>query len=171
MSLLGKLLTVPVIRDWVINQAMKTEYYHIPGYMNRWWFFNGDVKEGIPQYRWLPRFRIHHILREDEDRPLHDHPADFRTWVLKGYYVHETEKLEQGVWKSHFSIYEAGDSYKLKFGEFHSIRHVSNGGVWTLFMLGPSKGVWGFKVDGKKVPWREYMAQKKRMDYGDKVKE
>jgi hypothetical protein len=30
--------------------------------------------------------------------------------------------------------------------------------VWTLFCLGRQKGEWGFMVEGKKVPWREYLA-------------
>lgn len=45
-------------------------------YMRRWRFFPD----------WLPGFRIHNILRSDDDRALHDHPFSFLTIILKGGY-------------------------------------------------------------------------------------
>ena len=34
---------------------------------------------------------------------------------------------------------------------------VSPGGVYTLFMTGPFKEMWGFNVNGVKVPFRQYI--------------
>jgi hypothetical protein len=50
-----------------------------------------------------------------------------------------------------------GDTARLMFGEYHRIAQISDGGVWTLFITGRNRGTWGFMVDGKKVPWREYL--------------
>lgn len=37
------------------------------------------------------------------------------------------------------------------------LRAVCDGGAWTLFISWRWRGVWGFLVDGRKVPWREYL--------------
>lgn len=39
----------------------------------------------------------------------------------------------------------------------HRISEVSEGGVYTLFISGKWRGVWGFLVDGVKVPWKKYL--------------
>jgi hypothetical protein len=49
-----------------------------------------------------------------------------------------------------------GDTATIKFGEYHSIDYVSKGGVYTMFITWDYRGTWGFLVNGKKVPWREY---------------
>jgi hypothetical protein len=49
-----------------------------------------------------------------------------------------------------------GDTAQLRYGEYHNITEVSEGGVWTMFIMGPYQGTWGFLVDGVKIPWREY---------------
>lgn len=53
-----------------------------------------------------------------------------------------------------------GDTSTLRFGEFHHIREVSPGGVWTLFITGRKRGSWGFRLpDGTKVNYRDYSEQ------------
>jgi hypothetical protein len=49
-----------------------------------------------------------------------------------------------------------GDTATIKLGEYHSIDYVSDGGVYTMFITWDYRGTWGFLVNGKKVPWREY---------------
>jgi hypothetical protein len=63
------------------------------------------------------------------------------------------EQREDGVtW-----VRNQGDTATLRYGEYHRIDRISRGGVWTLFITGRHRGIWGFKVDGVKVPWREYV--------------
>ena len=160
-------LPVKYLADWLIRRAKKTPFSHLDGYMNRWWLFNpyqdsnGDKIKQNWLMRWLPSIRVHHILRADLDRHLHDHPWNARSIILKGWYIEERED------KAFFSFVfnapalerfrrSAGDTAKLKFGEYHRITEVSPGGVYTLFITFGYQGTWGFKVDGKKVPWREY---------------
>lgn len=150
----------PFMVRYLVMRAMQTPYLHLTGYMNRYWLFNPYEPESDgrdAKYRWLPSVRVHHILRKDMDRAMHDHPWDARTVILYGYY--KEIRLENGE-ERHYARY-AGDTAKLNFGEYHTITEVSEGGVWTLFITWPYKGTWGFLVDGVKVPWREYLAKHK----------
>lgn len=158
----------PRVADWLIRRAMKTPFTHLPGYMNRYWLFNAyDSKDGKPAtpISWLPSIRVHHILRPDEDRHLHDHPWDARTIILKGGYVEEKLCAYGVAADGQFyertapSIRLPGDTTPIRFGEFHSIMTVPEAGAWTMFITFRYRGVWGFLVDGRKVPWREYKAQ------------
>ena len=45
---------------------------------------------------------------------------------------------------------------RLLYGQYHRISAISDDGVWTLFITGRKRGTWGFWVNGRKVPWREY---------------
>lgn len=148
------IISRPVIANWLIRRAQKTPYLHLPGYMNRWWLFNRyDLKTGVQkrrQWRFPVSIRVHHILVEDRDRVLHDHPWNARTVILKGWYL---EEREGGKWH----IRRRGATAKLRFGEYHRIADVSEGGVYTLFITGKYRGTWGFWVDGRKVPYSEYL--------------
>lgn len=169
-QLFAWIVSRPRISAYLIQRAQKTPYTHLPGYMNRYWLFNAYKKingDEITPIPWLPSIRIHHILRRDGDRHVHDHPWDARTVILKGKYMEKRlterdyEMLELvGGWDPECEPFERkrGDTAPLKFGEYHSIIAVSDGGVWTMFITFGYQGMWGFLVDGKKMPWREYMA-------------
>lgn len=167
----------PIVVNYLIKRAQRTPYFHLDGYMNRWWLFNGygfslaqdDQTRHERKIRWLPSVRIHHILREDNARDMHDHPWDARTIILKGWYDEERLERKQDEWSLMVGCGEPewedkivtytrqrGDTARLNYGEYHNIRAVSKEGVWTLFMTWDYKGTWGFLVNGKKVPWREY---------------
>ncbi len=150
------------VSDWLIQRAMRTPYTHIMSvdgkeiYMGRWWLFNPYPASGEAKrfgWGWLPSVRIHHIMREDDDRHLHDHPWNARTIVLEGWYA---EEKPNGNWHRF-----RGYTGRLLFGEYHRITCVPEVGVWTLFITWKQRGVWGFDVDGVKVPWREYLATEK----------
>lgn len=94
---------------------------------------------------------------------MHDHPWNARTFILRGGYV-EVRPTEHGEYytmpgyqlhKKHYRW--AGETCRLRFGEYHRIVEVSEGGVWTLFVTGKYRGTWGFLVDGSKVQWRKYL--------------
>ena len=155
----------PVAR-YLIRRSKRTPYFNLPGYMNRWWLFNGypDSAPGTDRdrfearrWRYLPSIRIHHILREDRGVHMHDHPWNARTIILDGFYVERRERGCQYVRR-------AGDTAAIRFGEFHHIERVSDGGVMTLFIAWNYLGTWGFKVDGRKIPHREYLAHASRVD-------
>lgn len=152
------------VRDWLIRRAKRTPYYDIKGpddsvYMGRWWLFNpygkdGDGNQTPARLSWLPSIRIHHIMRPDSDRHMHDHPWNARTIILKGWY---SEERPAGQGNRSMHMRAAGYSGRLMFGQYHRIDEISPGGVWTLFITWSKRGTWGFDVDGTKVPWREYL--------------
>lgn len=157
--LLAEFLSMPRVSAWIIQRAQRTPYIHLDGYMMRWWLFNpyqkqnGDyVKQGWLMRR-LPSIRVHHILRADTGQHMHDHPWDARTIILRGAYA-ESYLHRSG---SFTAFRSPGDTRAIRFGEYHRIDRVLDGGVYTLFFTWKYVGTWGFLVDGKKVPWREYL--------------
>jgi hypothetical protein len=182
---IAKLLARPAIAEWLIARAKLTPYQHIMSadgtemYMGRWWLFNPYSRETHKAALWwCPwSFRIHHIMRPDEDRDLHDHPWNARTIILRGWY---TEQRPAGAeWKKavmagmvsnpeqkwvdwvmkdacEWIKRDQGDTASLNHGEYHRIDQVSPGGVITLFITSKWRGDWGFLVNGVKVPWRTY---------------
>lgn len=156
---------IPAVSDAIIRRAQRTPYTHIMDrdgrsvYMGRWWLFNaygkGPAGEVLPpRWPWLPSVRVHHIMRPDLDRHLHDHPWNARTIVLRGWYYEERPRPEPAR-TLHCAAF-LGCTGRLLFGQYHRITDISEGGVWTLFFTWRHQGTWGYLVDGKKVPHREY---------------
>lgn len=183
--LVAKVLARPAIADWLIARAKLTPYQHIMSadgtemYMGRWRLFNpysGTTHK--PAHWWFPwSIRIHHILRHDNDRDLHDHPWNARTIILRGWYNEQRPASEEWKRAVHSGLVpnpdpkfvdwimrdacewirrDAGDTATLNHGEYHRIDRVSPGGVITLFITSKWRGDWGFLVNGVKVPWRTY---------------
>lgn len=163
--LIARYVARPTVHAWLIEKS--TPYTHIYGpdeslYMGRWWLFNPYRTHGGGTGRkwadWLPSVRLHHIVRPDADRHLHDHPWNARTIILKGWYIEERPVAGNENLRT---VYRRGEGYtgRLLFGQYHRISKVSEKGVWTLFITWRKKGTWGFLVDGKKVPWREYLGE------------
>lgn len=167
--MIARFLARPGVVAWLIRRAMRTPYTHLSGpdgvYMERYWLFNpyqpNSDGRGRKWGEWLPSVRLHRIMREDRDEHMHDHPWNARTFILRGWYWelrpmapdHPHYGLADGV-----HLYRgAGDTVALRFKEYHKIVQVSDGGVWTLFITWRYRGTWGFMVDGRKVPWREYL--------------
>ena len=182
--IIAKVLARPAIAEWLIARAKLTPYQHIMSadgtemYMGRWWLFNPYSRKTHKPALWLCpwSFRIHHIMRPDEDRDLHDHPWNARTIILRGWYT-EQRLLQPDDPALHLLLMKAselrqsfdaafqatehidrrpGDTARLNHGEYHRIDQVSPGGVITLFITSKWRGDWGFLVNGVKVPWRTY---------------
>lgn len=150
----------PYVIAWIKTYAAARPYSHLTHndgkpYMSRWWLMPRwllapDETGHLFPKGWVPiKIRLHHIHSEDYDRDLHDHPADYRTMLIDGYYV------EEDVFGNRRG-YLAGDSRCARAETFHRISMVSEKGVWTIFMMGKKRLSWGFLVNGHKVPWRKY---------------
>lgn len=156
----------PAVTAWLIRRAQRTPYVHITGpdgsvYMERYWLFNANPPESSGKRPWWQfpiSIRLHRIMRADDDRGhLHDHPWNARTIILAGSYIELRQDVRPSSKKGAQIARVEGDTAALRFGEFHRIIAVSPGGVWTLFITGRYRGVWGFDVNGGKVPWREFL--------------
>lgn len=146
------------VADYLIRRSQRTPYTPIGEYMDRWWLFNPYIPDQ-PKKGWfknlLPSIRVHHIKLPDDARHLHDHPWDARTIILRGYYV-ECKLTKLGTC---YSYRFRGDTGAIKLNDFHAINEVSLGGVYTLFFTWKYMGTWGFLVDDKKIPYKEYLGQ------------
>ena len=169
----------PRVANWLIERSKRTPYSDITSrdgsdvYMGRWWLFNpygkGPHGEATPpRWEWLPSIRVHHIMRADDDVHLHDHPWNARTIVLRGGYVEERPFSSVGpnhglrqfageLWPRSIHKRHTGYTGPVKYESYHRISHVTPGGVFTLWFTWRYRGTWGFLVDGRKVPWREYL--------------
>lgn len=149
--------------DRIISLGQRNPYshlYHSDGsdYMGRWWLMprwlcSWDERGHPYPFSWLPRIvRLHHIRSEDWDRDIHDHPADYRTILLRGWY------MEQDIYGNK-RMFNAGQTRTARAETFHRITEISPGGVWTIFIMAKKRNSWGFLVDGVKVPWRKYTSK------------
>lgn len=157
--------STPVLKRAVVSYAMNRPYFDIYNedgalYMRRWWllpkFALGKDENGNPfPKKWVSWFapRLHHIVRPDEDRHLHDHPFNYRTMIIEGWY------LEEDIWGS-VKLCDTGSTRTGTAQTFHKINEISDGGVWTIFITKRRVHDWGFLVDGRKVHWKEYITNK-----------
>ena len=143
--------------------AVTSPYTDIGDYMSRWWFIKHPDKKGEPDYGTLrnkfrefyPFYaRFHHIKREDEGRDHHDHPFDFTSIIVRGWY--REERLVNG--KPQQFTHNEGSTVSCTTGQFHRIIEVSPGGVLTFVIHNRRKShSWGFMVNGRWIHHEEYI--------------
>lgn len=96
---------------------------------------------------WFSIF-FHRIYRADNQRDLHDHPWNFFSIILRGWYgenvPREDSRGQEYVKRRWFNFKVAEDR--------HSIRTVSRVPVWSLVFTGRRRRTWGFWVRDT-VPW------------------
>ena len=117
---------------------------HDDPYMQRWWV--------IPRN---PIFNIylHHFMRSDEDRALHDHPWINLSIILEGEYTEHT--IDAGG-VCHAVIRKAGQ-WKLRGARSAHRIELHNGPCWTLFITGPKIRTWGFHCPQGWRRWQDFV--------------
>lgn len=140
----------------------------IPDYWAWGWWLKNLGKPGfyiggkddpyLVRYYLLPRnpyfnVYLHHFLRSDDDRALHDHPWWFVSLILKGSYI---EHRENGY------SYRRGGSVAVRRPDvLHRVELLRPDGfrelpAWTLFFTGPKVREWGFKCPNGWLHWKEF---------------
>ncbi len=112
-------------------------------YLRRWWL--------IPRNRFFNVY-LHHFLRSDDGRALHDHPWWNLSVLLVGRYVEHTI-APGGI--NVLTERRAGDWKFRPAGAAHRIELV-DGPCWTLFVTGPRLREWGFHCPRGWVHWRDF---------------
>ncbi len=119
-------------------------------------FIIGGAEDPYIRRWWLKREResgsmyLHQIIRDDDDRALHDHPWPSTSIVLRGTLREVLPDGESRLLKpGSITSRAAKDAHRLE---------VVDGPVWTLFVTGPVERSWGFHCPKGWVPWREFVS-------------
>lgn len=166
-QLIAWLVVHTPIGKMIVRHALKHPFKHLDGYMERYWVWNPFMQKGVVKsrkYEWGPSIRLHHILRADNERDPHDHPWNSRRIILRGWYYEEQlhfdgpEYIKNREYLTRH-VRSEGHTSPLLFGQYHRIVEVSEGGVWTLFLMWDYQENWGFWQNGRKVPQRQYLGK------------
>lgn len=134
--------TIDDLAKWAETiMAREPDFVIGDNYLRRWWV--------IPRNAWSNVY-LHHILRNDDDRALHDHPADNRSVLIKGSY---REITEDGVF-----IREAGEVIDRAADTAHRLELINGEPAVSLFFMGPKIREWGFHCPNGWVHWRDFTA-------------
>lgn len=141
------------LRDWIFRRTRDARPPDVViggserPYLRRWWL--------IPRNRFLNVY-VHHFLRSDDDRALHDHPWVNCSLLLQGEYTEHTiaagginrrEILKAGAWRLRAS------------GRLSHRVELHAGECWTVFLTGPVYREWGFHCpDAGWIHWRKFTA-------------
>lgn len=118
-------------------------------YMERWYV--------LPHNRYFNIY-LHHFLRSDDDRALHDHPWASISLLLVGSY---REHLRGGKSKKrlqgHFYLRRAVTAHRIELADAFVVGHKQQ--VLTLFLTGPHIREWGFLCPQGWRHWRIFTKQ------------
>lgn len=173
-KLIARFLSQPAVAGWLVERAKKTPYSPIWKngvlYMERNWLFNpypltdADRAKQTWLSKKLPSARIHVIHQRDTDRDKHSHPWDSRTIILDNAYIEERRtgwREVDGKWVHDYTTRyrrQRGDTATLTPADYHRIVELEGDKpVTTLFITWEYAAKWGFLVEGKHIPWRQYL--------------
>lgn len=125
-------------------------------YMLRWWV--------IPRNRWFNIY-LHKIMRDDDDRALHDHPWWNVSILLAGAYrevmpdlkARRTPYTRIADLPTITKIRRRGSVVFRRAAASHRLE-VAEGPVWSLFITGPVLRTWGFHCPQGWKEWRRFVA-------------
>lgn len=92
---------------------------------------------------------LHHFVRNDWSRDLHDHPKRFISIGLKGSYVEETPRGER--------TYHAPWVRSFPATHIHRLRLVDEQECWTVVIVSRAVRKWGFWHGANWIPWKTYL--------------
>lgn len=119
-------------------------------YLRRW-FLRDEGDSGC--------LYLHQILRDDDDRALHDHPWDASVYIIEGCYREVREDCPAG------ELFGAGSYRHMQAETAHRVV-VVGGPVWTLCFTGKRRREWGFHCPQGWRPWQEFVSKRDRGEIG-----
>lgn len=96
---------------------------------------------------------LHHYLRRDEDRGVHDHPwGQACSLILAGGYVEK--RLDVAERRYFFKTRKPGRVFRMTGDDLHQIVTLPAKSSWSLFWHGPYTKAWGFvRMDGNRLTY------------------
>ncbi|UYY77764.1 hypothetical protein [Sphingomonas sp. R1] len=110
-----------------------------PAYLRRWWIVPRNEQQNV---------YLHEILRDDDDRALHDHPWANTSMLLIGRY---REITPEGAF-----IREPGSIVHRPAEALHRLELIDSEPCVSLFFTGPKVREWGFACPSGWVHWRDF---------------
>ena len=111
------------------------------------------VRYILVRFPWFGIF-VHHFLRGDYDRALHDHPWPFVALVLKGGYV---EQHDQTVYGEKTLVCHEPGSVLVRSAEWrHRVLLGEGCTSWSLVLVGRRQREWGFFTSTGWCLWRKF---------------
>ena len=108
-------------------------------YLRRWHL--------IPHNKWLNVY-LHNIVKDDDDRALHDHPWNSLSFLLAGDLREMTDN----------GIVHLTRRPKYRPGDYaHRLILSDSKPAWTLFITGPKIREWGFHCLNGWTHWTKYV--------------
>lgn len=119
---------------------------------------NVDAPQTLRWHLWIPkwvhnlgfRLNLHHWLRSDDDRALHDHRGDSLSLILSGGYYevtsHAWEPMQRKWYGPGSIIFRRGE-------QPHRVELKPGATAWTLWFRWPFRREWGFYCP---KGWRHY---------------
>jgi hypothetical protein len=141
------LLGLPEVQEWAFSYINKNP---IPNftigdsdyvYLQRWFI--------VPRNPWNNVY-LHRFLNSDDDRALHDHPWDNKSWIISG-------ECNEHVLGGSVIHRKAGDIVARNAIQAHRIELIS-GPLITLFFTGPIIRSWGFYCPQGWRHWRDFVS-------------
>lgn len=124
-------------------------------YMRRW---------KLLRSRWFG-VRLHHIVRSDADRELHDHPFTFVSFILRGgYWEHTIDGRRTWYGPGSIVVRSAEALHRLELED----EGRREGPAWTLVFRGPLRREWGFLCYGVWVHWKQFVADRYGVEKRDR---
>lgn len=107
-------------------------------YLLRWWL--------IPHNRFFNVY-LHHFLRSDDDRAMHDHPWWNLSVLLTGQYREHMPGKTKQRHRLNVVLRRATAIHRIE---------LTHGPVWTLFITGPKIREWGFHCPNGWRNWKVF---------------
>ena len=143
---------IAAIAKWFLGWMVGGPHFRIGDpaqpYMLRWYV--------LPRNK-LFNIYLHKILRDDDDRALHDHPWMSVSLLLKGKYTEVTDAGRESY---------SAPAIRLRYSTFSHRIELHGGTAWTLFFTGPVIRNWGFHCPKGWVRWQDFVDHNDRGNVG-----
>lgn len=117
---------------------------------------------------------IHYIAKSDEDKDPHNHPWNFRTYVLSGGYLeslylqfymseHKDKRHKRVLYNRYWHLpFCNTNPFQSRTNEYHRIKLIKP--TWTLVITGPRINEnWGYLLENDTVlDFKEYRKEKNK---------
>lgn len=180
-----------MIRERLIARAKRTPYFHLDGYMNRYWLVPyREVQTRVEVF--YSAYDMSVFIRDDNTGPVPFWSRPIAK-LLQAFdiaaRIHELLRSDRdpaphshpwsyltiilfgGYWEERYDDdglcisrrwHGPGSILWRPAGSWHRLDLPPGTTTWTLFITFKKQGSWGFNVGGKTVPWREYLKEHKQ---------